>query len=77
MDLAKGGSLENYMKRRKDEDKPITDEEAATILKQILSGLNHMHNLNILHRDMKPSNILLKEPDNINSIAISDFGLSL
>jgi serine/threonine protein kinase len=65
------------MRRRKDENNPITDHESATIMKQVLSGLNYMHNIHILHRDLKPSNILLKEADNLNTIAISDFGLAV
>mmetsp|Transcript_1654 Transcript_1654/g.2687 ORF Transcript_1654/g.2687 Transcript_1654/m.2687 type:complete len:294 (+) Transcript_1654:725-1606(+) len=42
-------------------------------IKQILSGLNHMHNNRLMHRDLKPNNILVTS--NLD-IKISDFGLA-
>ncbi|XP_058822691.1 serine/threonine-protein kinase/endoribonuclease IRE1 [Topomyia yanbarensis] len=47
------------------------------ILYQATSGLMHLHSLNIVHRDIKPQNILLSLPDNRKRVRamISDFGL--
>jgi cyclin-dependent kinase 12/13 len=40
---------------------------------QLLSGLEHCHNRNVLHRDIKGSNLLL---DNEGVLKIADFGLA-
>jgi len=46
-------------------------------LRQITSGLRHLHGLKIIHRDIKPQNILVSSAKNGNNhrMLISDFGL--
>lgn len=46
---------------------------AAKYLRQIASALAQVHEVGILHRDMKPGNIMLRRD---NSIALIDFGLA-
>ncbi|KAL1923373.1 uncharacterized protein VTP21DRAFT_8353 [Calcarisporiella thermophila] len=45
------------------------------ILHQIISGLHHLHKLKIVHRDIKPQNILISTPRKGARVLISDFGL--
>ncbi|ODV63506.1 bifunctional endoribonuclease/protein kinase IRE1, partial [Ascoidea rubescens DSM 1968] len=60
-----------------DKKKELFDDP-QNILFQMASGLNHLHKLNIVHRDIKPQNILVtnsKTNPNGYRVLISDFGL--
>ena len=54
MELVQGGSLQDYIEQRNKEGNPIKDEEAASIMKSILSALHYIHSKDIIHRDLKP-----------------------
>ncbi len=47
--------------------------EALPIIKQVLSAIGHAHEAGIIHRDIKPNNIMLNEA---GKVKITDFGLA-
>ena len=69
MEYAPGGELFDYIVERS----TISEKPASKFFSQIISGIEYLHKLNVVHRDMKPENLLL---DHQGNIKIVDFGLS-
>ena len=54
------------------------ERNAATITKQMLEGLNYLHKMGIMHRDIKLANIVKKSSDEDNlDIQIVDMGFAI
>jgi len=57
LEYVEGGSLFNHMMQRH----KYSEKDAANILKQVLDALVYLHKKRIVHRDVKPDNILVKQ----------------
>jgi eukaryotic-like serine/threonine-protein kinase len=68
MELVEGQNLKEYLSQR---GRPIDSESAMRWLTELLQILQQVHDRGILHRDIKPQNIILK-PD--GKLALIDFG---
>lgn len=56
---------------------PIAWERALGIARQLLAGLAHAHRQNIVHRDIKPGNIMLTQATGMGDhVRVLDFGLA-
>lgn len=69
MELCSMGSLEGFIKTKKDVDLRIRVDLALDVAK----AMSYLHRLNVVHRDLKPGNIVLDENYRPK---ITDFGLA-
>jgi eukaryotic-like serine/threonine-protein kinase len=70
MEHVSGGSLEALIMRRG----PLGPSEAARLASQVAQALHAAHRRGIVHRDIKPQNVLLDEAGNAK---VADFGIAL
>ena len=69
LELCKNKSLFDYLLNRGGR---LTEIEVKCFIFQLLQGLNCLHKKRVIHRDLKPNNLLL---DYKNELKIGDFGL--
>ena len=67
----KEGDLFDLIGKRKENN--LTERKVIQIVKQIYMALNYMHKRNIVHRNIKPENILISSLANLE-IKLTDFG---
>lgn len=73
MEHVKGESLRNLI----DERGPAPVKAAAAIMTQICSGLLEAHEAGVVHRDLKPDNIVVQDRSHkIDTVKIVDFGIA-
>ncbi|WP_243761443.1 serine/threonine-protein kinase [Streptomyces sp. YIM 98790] len=70
MELIEGRSLADIIR----EQGPLTPRRAAEIALDVLDVLRAAHRAGILHRDVKPSNVLISDED--GRVVLTDFGIA-
>lgn len=70
MEYVKGTDLKTFIRNHA----PLSLELAVSIMSQILSAIEIAHRNKIIHRDIKPQNILITEN---NEVKITDFGIAI
>ena len=73
MELIRGRSLRAVL----DERGPLPPAEATSVAIQVGRALAHAHEAGLVHRDIKPGNILLcDEPGRLGQVKVTDFGIA-
>ncbi|TCP29132.1 serine/threonine-protein kinase [Scopulibacillus darangshiensis] len=70
MEYVDGVTLKKFIQ----DTEPVPFEDTVYILKQIALAIGHAHERGIVHRDIKPHNILIDHHDNVK---VTDFGIAL
>src|SRR5882762_7383194 len=69
MEFVEGCALDEYVKQRPERHL----EDAVSAMDQVLGGLAYAHGENVVHRDVKPSNLLVTR---LGQVKITDFGIA-
>lgn len=70
MEYVRGKDLKQLIAQRG----ALCKEEAVAIMKQLVSAVAEAHRRNIIHRDIKPQNVLIKDD---GTLKVVDFGIAL
>lgn len=70
MEYVGGKTLKQLLSQRG----ALHKEEAVNIMKQLTSAVEHAHQNNIIHRDIKPQNVMVKDD---GTVKMMDFGIAL
>ena len=74
MELVRGRTLYRLLR----DDGPLEEYRVAHIMRQVGRSLREAHSLGVIHRDMKPANVVLldaAEEDEMDTVKVLDFGL--
>jgi tRNA A-37 threonylcarbamoyl transferase component Bud32 len=72
MDFVAGGSLRELLRSAG----TLATTEAARLTAQVAAALTEAHGLGVVHRDVKPDNILLHTTDGSPEVRLTDFGIA-
>jgi serine/threonine protein kinase len=70
MDLIAGDSLQDLL----DRERALAEPEVRAVIAQLLEGLAHLHGLGVVHRDIKPGNIMVDRA--AGRAVLVDFGIA-
>jgi eukaryotic-like serine/threonine-protein kinase len=73
MELVSGRTLRDLIRERQASRETFTPAEAVSIMEPVLSALSAAHRAGLVHRDVKPENILLSDE---GLVKVADFGLA-
>ncbi|CAD8072086.1 unnamed protein product [Paramecium primaurelia] len=72
MELLKGETLHTFTKKTK-----LNIYQIKTVMNRCLKALCYLNLLNIIHRDLKLENLVLLEPNKVETVKIIDFGFAI
>ncbi|ETV99388.1 ULK/ULK protein kinase [Aphanomyces invadans] len=74
LEYCDGGDLQHFIKKQP--NGVVSEDTARHFLRELADGLHVLWSLNLIHRDLKPQNLLLSEASATASLKIADFGFA-
>ena len=70
-------TLKEVIAQRKQDGRPFVKEEIVRVLDQVISGMTVAHELNLVHGDVRPANLILQDlPGHPTFVRLIDFGMT-
>jgi len=75
VEYVEGGNLESFLKKHKE---PLTWDQIFAFGLDICKAMQHVHKFNVVHRNLKPSNVMVvsSDPKAPIRVRVTDFGLA-
>ena len=71
MEFISGQSLSDHVR----DVAPLTDDEAKGVMRRVASGLEKAHQMEVVHRDLSPDNVMLRD-GKVSDAVLIDFGIA-
>ena len=71
MEFIDGVSLSDFVR----DERPLTDDEARGLLRRVARGLDRAHQMDVVHRDLSPDNVMLRD-GKVSEAVLIDFGIA-
>ncbi len=71
MEFIDGVSLSDFVR----DERPLTEDEARGLLRRVARGLDRAHQMDVVHRDLSPDNVMLRD-GKVSEAVLIDFGIA-